>query len=415
MVNLNTELQVLIVGAGRRGSTLLELFLEKSLFKIVCIVDHNREAIGLKVARDHAIPIYHDVVQALDKCQPDIVLNLTHNESVTEMAAQKVGSRCVIGGRETELFWTIINRFQKTQDDLHEIQARLHTVIHNVREVIISIDTQGMIEHVNPAVENVFGYKAEELLGSNISLLMPAPDHIDHEFYLINYLKTGKGSIIGRYREATGLHKQGHKFPVELNVAEMNLHGSKYFVLIIRDITERKAAEEKMTRLALFDPLTGLPNRTMFFKHLALVITQARRAKILAAVLYIDLDGFKEVNDTLGHDAGDVLLKEVGNRLSCCLRESDMAARLGGDEFVVILTNLDLPQYAARVAAKLIEKLNQPVQLNEESCTVGASIGIAIFPDDGNDAAILVKKADEAMYRAKSNGKNQFWPTEFPG
>lgn len=284
MVNLNTELRVLIVGAGRRGSTLLELFLEKSLFKIVCIVDHNKEAIGLKVARDHAIPIYHDVVQALDKCQPDIVLNLTHNESVTEMAAQKVGSRCVIGGREAELFWTIINRFQKTQDDLHEIQTRLHTVIHNVREVIISIDTQGMIEHVNPAVENVFGYKAEELLGSNISLLMPEPDPIDPEFYLINYLETGKGSIIGRYREATGLHKQGHKFPVELNVAEMNLHGSKYFVLIIRDITERKAAEEKMTRLALFDPLTGLPNRTMFFKHLALVITQARRAKILAAV-----------------------------------------------------------------------------------------------------------------------------------
>jgi len=415
MINLNTELQILIVGAGRGGSALLELFLKESLVKIAGIVDDNADAIGLKVANDHAVPVYHDIVQALDKCQPDIVFNLTHSESVTEIAAKRVGTSSVIGGQEAELFWTIITRLQKTQDDLRESQARLHAVIHNVREGIISINTRGIIENANPAVETVFGYKPEEVLGLNINMLMPEPYRSEHDSYLANYQRTGKGSVIGHYREVTGLHKQGHEFPVELSVAEMELGGTKHFVGIIRDITERKAAEEKMTRLALFDQLTGLPNRTMFFERLTLVLTQARRTKSLAAVLFIDLDGFKAINDTLGHDAGDALLKEVGHRLTNCLRESDTAARMGGDEFVVILTNLDAAEDAAMVAAKLIDKLNQPVNLKAKPCTIGASIGIAIFSDDGDDTGTLVKKADEAMYHAKSNGKNQFWPTEFSG
>jgi diguanylate cyclase (GGDEF)-like protein/PAS domain S-box-containing protein len=415
MVNLKPELHILIVGAGRGGSALLELFLKEPLVKIAGIVDDNIDAIGLKVARDHTIPVYHDLVQALDKCRPNIVFNLTHSESVTEVVAKRIGPSSVIGGQEAELFWTIITRLQKTQDDLRGSQARLHAVIHNVREGIISINSKGIIENANPAIEAVFGYKPEELLGLNISLLMPEPYRSEHDFYLANYLKTGKGSVIGRYREVMGLHKQGHEFPVELSVAEMELHDTKYFVGIIRDITERKAAEEKMTRMALFDPLTGLPNRTMFSERLTLVLTQARRTKSLAAVLFIDLDGFKSVNDTLGHDAGDALLKEVGNRLTSCLRESDTAVRMGGDEFVVILTNLDVAKDAAMITANLIEKLNQPVNLKEQSCTIGASIGIAMFPDDGNDTGALVKKADEAMYRAKSNGKNQFWPTELSG
>lgn len=415
MVNLNTELQILIVGAGSGGSALLELFLEESLVKIAGIVDDNTDAVGLKIAREHGVPVYQDVVQALDKCQPDIVFNLTHSESVTEIAAKRVGSSSVIGGQEAELFWTIITRLQKTQDDLRESQARLHAVIHNISQGIISINTRGIIENANPAVEAVFGYKPEELLGLNISILMPEPYRSEHDSYLANYMRTGKGSVIGRYREVIGLHKQGHEFPVELSVAEMELHDTKYFVGIIRDITERKAAEEKMTRLALFDQLTGLPNRTMFFERLTLVLTQARRTKSMTAVLFIDLDGFKAINDTLGHDAGDALLKEVGNRLTSCLRESDTAARMGGDEFVIILTNLGEARDAAIIAANLIEKLNQPVNLKEQFCTIGASIGIAIFPDNGDDTGTLVKKADEAMYLAKSNGKNQFWPTEFSG
>jgi len=414
MVNLNTELQILIVGAGRGGSALLELFLKEPLVKIAGIADDNEDAVGLKVAREHAVPVYHDVMQALDKCQPDIVFNLTHCAHITEIASKRVGSGSVIGGQEAELFWTIITKLQQTQDDLRRSQARLHAVIYNISEGIISINTQGIIEHANPAVETVFGYKPEELLGLNIGMLLPKPSRSEHSpSYLAHYLKNRKGTATNRYREVTGLHKQGHEFPVEFSIAEMELHDTKYFVGIIRDITERKAAEEKMTRLALFDQLTGLPNRTMFFERLTLVIKQAHRTKFLAAVLFIDLDGFKTINDTLGHDAGDLLLKEVGNRLTSCLRESDTAARMGGDEFVIILTNISTAKDASIIAAKLIEKLSQPVTLKGESCSVSASIGIAIFPNDGNDTEALVKKADEAMYRAKSNGKSQFWPTEF--
>lgn len=175
MVNLNTQLQILIVGAGSGGSALLELFLKESLVKIAGIVDNNTDAIGLKVARGHAVPVYQDLIQALDTCQPDIVFNLTNSESVTEIAAKRVGFSSVIGGQEAELFWTIITRLQKTQADLRESQARLHAVIHNVREGIISINSKGIIENANPAIEAVFGYKSEELLGLNISLLMPEP------------------------------------------------------------------------------------------------------------------------------------------------------------------------------------------------------------------------------------------------
>jgi diguanylate cyclase (GGDEF)-like protein/PAS domain S-box-containing protein len=261
----------------------------------------------------------------------------------------------------------------------------------------------------------VFGYKPEELLGLNIRTLMPDLYRNEHDPHLAHYFQTGNGSVIDRYYEVTGLNRQGHEFPVEISFAEMEFHDTKHFVGIIRDITERKAAEEKMIHLALFDQLTGLPNRTMFFERSTLFLTQALRTKGLAAILFIDLDRFKVINDTLGHDAGDALLKEVSNRLTNCLRESDTVARMGGDEFVVILTNLGAAKDAAMIAAKLIEKLNQPVNLKEESCTISASIGIAIFPYDGNDTGTLVKKADEAMYRAKLNGKNQFWPTELSG
>ena len=165
-------------------------------------------------------------------------------------------------------------------------------MIHNICAGILTTNATGVIENINPAIEQIFG----------------------------------------SYREVTGLHRNGNNFPLEINISEMLLDGKKYFTCMMRDISERKEAEARLTRLALYDQLTGLPNRTLFFERLEFSLSQARRAKSMLALLFIDLDSFKEVNDTLEHDMGDRLLKEVGKRLSDNIRKSDVAARMGDDE-----------------------------------------------------------------------------------
>jgi diguanylate cyclase (GGDEF)-like protein len=173
-------------------------------------------------------------------------------------------------------------------------------------------------------------------------------------------------------------------------------------------IIERRTVRKKLETLALYDSLTGLSNRTMFFDRMEQALAIAERAGGEPALLYLDLDGFKNINDTLGHDAGDLLLKEVSGRLLGCVRKSDTVARMGGDEFTVILTQVGAMDDAARVAEKIIESLAEPFYIKGNNCAVGASIGISLFPADGADAGTLLKNADVAMYHAKESGKNTY-------
>jgi diguanylate cyclase (GGDEF)-like protein len=176
----------------------------------------------------------------------------------------------------------------------------------------------------------------------------------------------------------------------------------------VRDITERKQAEEQLHHLAHYDVLTGLPNRTLFLDRLEQEIKKSNRSGLALTLLYIDLDQFKEVNDTLGHNVGDALLVEAAHRISACVRESDTVARLGGDEFTVILAELADSSSVERVAQDIIKTLTDPFQLGGESIYVSASIGITIYPTDAADAENLLKNADQAMYVAKDGGRNRF-------
>jgi diguanylate cyclase (GGDEF)-like protein/PAS domain S-box-containing protein len=177
-------------------------------------------------------------------------------------------------------------------------------------------------------------------------------------------------------------------------------------ILVSRDVTGRKLAEEQIQHLANYDILTDLPNRRLFTDRLQRALAAARREKTVLAVLFLDLDMFKQINDTLGHDAGDLVLKETARRLQGCLRESDSAARMGGDEFVVILPGLQTAQAAIFVAEKICDALDQPFELAGHSVHVTSSIGIAIYPDHGNGGKELLKNADDAMYYAKASGRN---------
>ena len=193
---------------------------------------------------------------------------------------------------------------------------------------------------------------------------------------------------------------------MELSASEMMLGGSRYFIGIVRDITERKLAEQKIAHLAHYDYLTDLPNRALLLDVLDHSVSLAKRNKRKVAVLFIDLDGFKIINDTLGHEAGDLLLKGVSQRIKGMLRESDTVARMGGDEFILVLDNIESAENAMFAANKILMALSEPFDLMGQPGRVGGSIGVSIFPDDSDDAGQLVKQADEAMYLAKQSGKN---------
>jgi diguanylate cyclase (GGDEF)-like protein/PAS domain S-box-containing protein len=173
------------------------------------------------------------------------------------------------------------------------------------------------------------------------------------------------------------------------------------------DITERKLLESKLQNLAHYDSLCNLPNRTLFNDRLKLALSFAKREKKKLAVMFIDLDHFKEINDVYGHQAGDKVLKQVAQRLVASVRESDTVARLGGDEFVVLLPIIDNEAHATLVASKIVEAVDQPIRIAQSEMRVSSSIGIAIYPQHGKDEKLLVINADMAMYQAKENGKNQ--------
>jgi diguanylate cyclase (GGDEF)-like protein/PAS domain S-box-containing protein len=403
---------VLILGAGRGGYALLEMFLEDDLVKVVGIVDSNVEAPGMILAQKFAIPTYTDIHQALQACTvyPDcIIYNLTHDDSVIAEVKSVLHNKQVTSGPEAKLFWQIVTNLKRIKGELETSQNQLNAIIHHAMDGIITVSESGEIQAFNPAAEEIFGYSQNDVLGQHVKMLLSAETQHAYAADITRYLQSGQHGSIGiRGQEVVAIKKNGEHFPMEVSASEMEIKGQRYFVGIVRDVTERKLVEQKITHLAHHDYLTGLPNRALFLEQLEHSITMARRNRYKVAVLFLDLDGFKQVNDTLGHDAGDVLLQEVGKRLRSVIRESDIVARIGGDEFTFVLNNVGEDANAAWIAQKVIDVLAVPIDLKAQQCRIGASIGIAIYPDSSSDFETLLKQADEAMYWAKQNGKNTF-------
>lgn len=270
--------RILVIGAGRGGTAMLELFLADPLIKIVGITDANPQAPAMAIAAEHSIPSFTSLAEAIEASRPCLAFNLTGDDSVTSYAEAQLGNTNVIGGFQARFLWNALTRLKQTN--------------------------------------------------------------------------------------------------------------------------------EQILYLAHHDSLTGLPNRTLFYDRLSQAMARARRDRGSFAVLFLDLDGFKLVNDTFGHDTGDALLRETANRITACIRESDTVARMGGDEFTVILNNVKSPAGTESVAKKIVESLARPFELDGKVCSVSVSIGISIYTDNGEAAEQLVKIADDAMYAAKYSGKN---------
>jgi diguanylate cyclase (GGDEF)-like protein/PAS domain S-box-containing protein len=251
---------------------------------------------------------------------------------------------------------------------------------------------------VNPAFERQTGLHQAE--GKSMRAL--APEHEDH-WYDIYGRVARTGEPIRFENRAKALHRWFDVYAFRIDEED----GHKVAILF-KDITERKETDDKVRYAALHDPLTGLSNRTMLFEYAGHLLAQHRRASQCAAVLFIDLDRFKPINDTHGHDAGDAVLKEAAHRLSLSLRAGDIVARLGGDEFLILLQDIKNANCAAEVTRHAIEKISEPYHFGELTLSLSASVGISIYPQDGDDIGALISHADMAIYQAKQDGRNNF-------
>ncbi|MFO8152064.1 putative bifunctional diguanylate cyclase/phosphodiesterase [Thioalkalivibrio sp.] len=273
-------------------------------------------------------------------------------------------------------------------------------------EAMMITDEKNRIVAINPAFVETTGYTQEEVVGKQPNLLQSGRH--DRHFFESMWEEL---HVSGRWQgEIWNRRKNGEVFPEWLTINTIHDPQGRVHrrVALFSDITEKKKADELIWTQANYDALTHLPNRRLFVDRLEQSIRRASRDRERIALLYIDLDRFKEVNDTLGHTLGDELLVEASKRLGDCVRDSDTVARIGGDEFTVILNELKDVDSLCRIAKKLLEVLSDPYQLREEQAYLSASIGITVFPDDGTKADVLLKNADQAMFAAKQDGRNRF-------
>jgi diguanylate cyclase (GGDEF)-like protein/PAS domain S-box-containing protein len=295
------------------------------------------------------------------------------------------------------------------EKDMRSIESRLRILVKAVEQSPVSIivtDHEGIIEYVNPKFCKVTGYTLEEVLGQTPRILKGG--FLTADFYRELWLtilagEEWHGIFHNRTKSGEMVWELASISPIRDEAGVVT-----HFVSVKEDFTEIKRLQDHMDNLAHHDQLTGLPNRTLFYDRLKQAQALAKRREEGLALFYLDLDGFKAVNDTHGHELGDRLLKAVGQRLMECVRESDTVARIGGDEFTVLLPGLHTQDTAADIARLIIEALSRPFQLDHLTCTIGVSIGISFYPRDSEEGERLISYADAAMYKVKNTGKNNF-------
>lgn len=286
-------------------------------------------------------------------------------------------------------------------------------VFENVLEAIIITDREGVILRANPAFQVVTGYTIEEALGRKPNLVKS--DRHPPEFYAEMWRRLTE---VGHWQgEIWNRRKNGEVFPAMLSISSIrDAEGViSHYIGTMDDISLNKLNEERIRHLAFHDPLTGLANRVLFADRAETGLQRARRDSHKLAVLVLDLDGFKQVNDSRGHAVGDLLLIEIARRLQGVLRAEDTVARFGGDEFTALLPHVDHAEAALTVARKILVTIEQPVVIDDVPLQVSASIGVSVYPADGDDYQSLFEAADTAMYQAKSSGKAQCRLASRPG
>lgn len=343
------------------------------------------------------------------------VLPLRHQQSLVgflflldrQLNPQDRDEKALLDDVAHDLSFAISNLHKEKMREQAEDRIRLHAAaLESSRDGMLVLNRQREIVSINPAFSSITGYTEEDVLERSADFLFPDNAH-DAITEMADSLRR-QGSWEG---EAWCQRKSGELFSTKMSISAVrNTKGlPSHFVAVFTDNTQIKQSEARLARMAHYDPLTELPNRTMIHERLEHAINLARRHQTLVGVVFVDLDNFKTVNDSLGHAAGDTLLKLVAQRLRQRMRQEDTLGRLGGDEFILVLEHLRHPQQAAHVAQAVIETLSDPFLLGDgQEVYVRASIGISLFPNDNEEAGELVRNADAAMYQAKRVGRNTF-------
>jgi diguanylate cyclase (GGDEF)-like protein/PAS domain S-box-containing protein len=292
-----------------------------------------------------------------------------------------------------------ISKHHAAERAIRESEERLRKFSDATTEGIVFINN-GVIVDCNDAAARMVRLSHDQLIGRNNADFID-PDSMES---VVNNIRAG----FERPYEVTLVRADGTRFAAELVGKDMAYAGKIVRMTVIRDISDRKQAEARIQFLAHHDTLTHLPNRAMLMDRLSVILATARRQQALVGVVFIDLDNFKTVNDSLGHFAGDELLKRVAQRLQSCLRGADLVGRLGGDEFLVVITDVGTPDDIAPVVEKIAEAISEPFSLEQQILSVSGSIGISVFPKDGDTPDNLIRNADAAMYLAKDQGRNNF-------
>jgi len=278
-------------------------------------------------------------------------------------------------------------------------EHRIRAIMDTVMDGIVTIDEEGTLLNANLSVERIFGYSLTEVVGSHVSLLLPELDSSRLTVAIHDYLSRSFGAVVGA--EAVGRRKDGTLFPVHMSVSELRVEKRRLFTGTLRDLSENKQLAQRVDYLANHDPLTDLPNRTGLTERLGVAVVRAHDSSRMVAVVTVDLDGFTTINDSLGHESGNLVLRETARRLAQNTGSDGTAARLAGDEFAVVLPQLrDAAEVSAGVE-RIREALNRPYIIQGAELTIGADIGVSVYPRDGEDAFDLLRNAEVALHSVK--------------
>lgn len=372
----------------------------------VCLIDYRLgEGNGIDLLREAAAA----------GCYTPMILLTGQGDKEIDIEATEAGAAdyLVKGKIEAAVLERAI-RYAKAKgrmlETMRESENRFRSVVESANDAIVLADFQGRIISWNKSAEMIFGYTFEEISGRPLSDLFPAG------YYAASGDNNGADLLLAsgllhsdsRAVELNGLRKDGGEFPLEISLSSWKTAKGEFYSGIIRDVTERKSLEEQLTHQALHDPLTKLANRVLFRNRVEHALAKVNRQKTAVAVLFLDLDNFKTVNDSLGHAAGDILLVSVAERLRSALRNSDTPARLGGDEFAILLEDARHTADAVMIAERLKEILRAPFLIDGKEVFIGTSIGIAVTQTGDENPEELLRNADMAMYTAKTQGKGHY-------
>lgn len=398
----STGYDLIVASSGHEG---LALAIEARPNLI--LLDHNLPDIN-------GIEFLKRISEESDVAIPIIMLTGEGNEQVAVQAMKGGANDYLVkdtAGQYLKLLPSVFERSLAVHEE--RIRARRLVALHDailrtVADGIIGIDADGVILFANPAASRMLLCPVQDLIGSMVAdFLLLADGPLQWDSHPLAQPHDGTVTLC---RDSDFLRRRsGTSFPVAYTASALEFEGSCRFgwVLVFQDITERVKAVEELIQTARYDTLTGLPNRVMFQDYLGKALARADRSQRSLAVMFLDLDGFKAVNDNFGHQAGDQLLQLVAQRLVNCVRVGDLVSRLGGDEFTLVIEDGETA-HLETVARKILQAIEKPYDLGFHQAHVSTSIGIAIYPECGSDVQSLLQKADGAMYKIKKSGKKGY-------